>query len=97
MIPYKGVRCVIKNYLRFLQIRIGASVATLKRICVMLGISADQILFGNALTDHAAVLAEKCRPLSDVQYNLLLQIVERYVAAVQSKRGHTQESFLSDN
>lgn len=25
MIPYKGVRCVIKNYLRFLQIRIAYS------------------------------------------------------------------------
>ena len=65
---------------------VGASISTLKRICVMLGISADQILFGNALTDHAAVLAEKCRPLSDVQYDLLLQIVERYVAAIHAER-----------
>ena len=65
---------------------VGASVSTLKRICVMLGISADQILFGNAPTDKAVVLAEKCRPLSDVQYDLLLQIVERYVAAIHAER-----------
>ena len=52
----------------------------------MLGISADQILFGNPSTDHAVVLAEKCRPLSDVQYDLLLQIVERYVAAIHAER-----------
>ena len=65
---------------------VGASVSTLKRICVMLGISADQILFGNAPTDNAVVLAEKCRPLSDVQYDLLLQIIERYVAAIHAER-----------
>ena len=65
---------------------VGASVSTLKRICVMLGISADQILFGNASTDNAAILAEKCRPLSDVQYDLLLQIIERYVAAILAER-----------
>lgn len=65
---------------------VGASVATLKRICLMLGISADQILFGNPSTDHAVVLAEKCRPLSDVQYDLLLQIIERYVAAIHAER-----------
>ena len=65
---------------------VGASVSTLKRICVMLGISADQILFGNASTDNAAILAEKCRPLSDVQYDLLLQIIERYVAAIHAER-----------
>ena len=65
---------------------VGASVSTLKRICVMLGISADQILFGNAPTDNAVVLAEKCRPLSDVQYDLLLQIIERYVAAILAER-----------
>ena len=65
---------------------VGASVSTLKRICVMLGISADQILFGNAPTDNAVVLAAKCRPLSDVQYDLLLQIIERYVAAIHAER-----------
>ena len=65
---------------------VGASVSTLKRICVMLGISADQILFGNAPTDNAVVLAEKCRPLSDVQFDLLLQIIERFVAAIHAER-----------
>lgn len=65
---------------------VGASVSTLKRICVMLGISADQILFGNAPIDNAVILAEKCRSLSDVQYDLLLQIVERYVAAIHEER-----------
>lgn len=65
---------------------VGASVSTLKRICVMLGISADQILFGNAPIDNAVILAEKCRSLSDVQYDLLLQIVERYVAAIHAER-----------
>ena len=65
---------------------VGASVSTLKRICVMLGISADQILFGNAPTDKTVVLSEKCRPLSDVQYDLLLQMVERYVAAIHAER-----------
>ena len=65
---------------------VGASVSTLKRICLMLGISADQILFANAPTDNAVVLAEKCRPLSDVQFDLLLQIIERFVAAIHEER-----------
>lgn len=65
---------------------VGASVSTLKRICVMLDISAGQILFGNAPIDNAVILAEKYRSLSDVQYDLLLQIVERYVAAIHEER-----------
>ena len=39
-----------------------------------------------AAQDKAVVLAEKCRPLSDVQYDLLLQIIERYVAAIHAER-----------
>ena len=39
-----------------------------------------------AAQDNAVVLAAKCRPLSDVQYDLLLQIIERYVAAIHAER-----------
>lgn len=65
---------------------VGISVATLKRVCTALGISSDEILFGSAPTDHAVALAEKCKTLTDAQYGLLLEIVDRYVAAIQSER-----------
>lgn len=65
---------------------VGLSVATLKRACIALGISADQILFGNAHMDYAAAFSEKCKSLTGMQYGLLLEIVERFVAAIQSER-----------
>lgn len=63
---------------------VGVSISTLKRICIVLGVSSDQILFGSETKNRAAAIAEKCRPLSENQYILLSDIVDRFVEAVES-------------
>ncbi len=65
---------------------VGVSIGTLKRICTVLGVSSDQILFGKDSFDRAAALTDQCRSLSQEQYRLLSEIVERFVAAVDSKQ-----------
>lgn len=64
---------------------VGVSLTTLKRLCVSLGVSSDRILFGQDGEGHA-VIAEKCRALTKEQFLLLLEIVDRYVQAVESER-----------
>lgn len=65
---------------------VGVSVSTLKQICITLGVSADQILFGTYVENRAASLAEKCNTLTDVQYRILSEIVEKYVEAIHTER-----------
>ena len=61
---------------------VGVSIATLKRICIVLGVSSDQILFGSITEDRAAAIAKKCKTLSDQQYRILLDIISKYVEAL---------------
>ena len=63
---------------------VGVSIATLKRLCVVLGVSSDQILFGRETGNCAAAIAEKCKALSATQYMLLYDIVSKYVEAIES-------------
>lgn len=64
---------------------VGVSLATLKRLCVVLNVSSDRILFGQETQGHAALM-EKCRGLSQEQFSLLLEIVDRYTRAVELER-----------
>ena len=63
---------------------VGVSISTLKRICIVLGVSSDQILFGSETKNRAAAIADKCKSLSENQYMLLSDIVDRFVEAVES-------------
>lgn len=66
---------------------VGISLATLRRLCVTLGISADQILFGKTrLEGDFSALERKCHGLSKEQYTLLLNMVDQFVAAVELER-----------
>lgn len=62
----------------------GASIATLKSICTVLGVSSDQILFGSETENRAAAIAEKCKSLSEKQYMILSEIISKYVEAIES-------------
>lgn len=64
---------------------VGVSIATLKRICTVLGISSDQILFGKQTENLAGAIAEKCKSLSAEQFLILGEIIEKYVQAVNMK------------
>ncbi len=65
---------------------VGISVATLKRLCAVLCVSSDQILFGKKSGEPFVTMSEKCRVLSKEQQLLLMDIVERYVEAILTER-----------
>lgn len=64
---------------------VGVSLSTLKRICVVLGVSSDRILFGIEVNNCGALFAEKCKSLSSEQYKLPAEIIDKYIQAVRIK------------
>ena len=62
---------------------VGISLPTLKRACIVLGVSSDQILFGVQSENRTAAIVEKCKTLSDQQLLLLSDIVSKYVEAIE--------------
>lgn len=63
---------------------VGVSIATLKRVCTVLSVSSDQILFSLETENRAVAIAKKCESLSENQYMLLSDIVSKFVEAVES-------------
>ena len=64
---------------------VGISVALLKRLCVVLGVSSDDILFAEESKNTLENIEEKGRVLSDRQFQLLVEIVDRYIEAVSGQ------------
>ena len=63
---------------------VGISLTTLKRVCVVLGVSSDQILFGQPKENREIVMIEKCKGLSDHHYGLILEIIDKFLEAVNN-------------
>ena len=61
---------------------VGVSIATLKKICLALRVSSDQILFDAASNDILLPVVEKCRSLSQAHLEILCDIIEKYLTAV---------------
>lgn len=61
---------------------VGVSIATLKRLCTVLRVSSDQILFGTNVGHTELPLSEKCQCLSNEQLSILCEIIEKYITAV---------------
>ena len=61
---------------------VGISISTLKRVCVSLCVSSDEILFGEKDDARVAILSEKCRTLSDSHFRILTEIIEKYIEAL---------------
>ena len=61
---------------------VGISVSTLKRLCLTLGISSDQILLGKHPNNDIDAIAEKCKRLSEKQFSILSDIIDKYIEAV---------------
>lgn len=64
---------------------VGISVALLKRLCVVLEVSSDDILFAEESKNTLETIEEKGRVLSDRQFQLLVEIVDRYIEAVSGQ------------
>jgi len=65
---------------------VGISLSTLKRLCISLGVSSDQILFGSKDCCREKLLSEQCRGLTQEQFLLLSEIVAKFVAALETTR-----------
>lgn len=61
---------------------VGISIATLKRICIVLHVSSDQLLFGIASQNRESILCEKCVGLSENHFQILMDIVSKFVEAI---------------
>lgn len=63
---------------------VGISIPTLKRACVALGVSSDQILFGAVSGNRNAAIEKRCGNLSDKDFAALLDIVDVFSAAIEN-------------
>ena len=61
---------------------VGVSLITLKKLCNVLTVSSDQLLFGTVTRDRIQLLANACITLNDEQFTLLLDIINKYIKAV---------------
>ena len=61
---------------------VGISLATLKRLCVTVGVSSDRILFGLQKRDRGTQLANMCNDLTEEQFSILVEIIGKYIEAI---------------
>lgn len=69
---------------------VGISIPTLKRLCAHLCVSSDRILFDRQTETYAAAIGEKCRGLSDSQFRMAMDILDRFLAAVEEERNRPE-------
>ena len=65
---------------------VGISIPTLKRLCTHLAVSSDRILFDRQTEACATAIGEKCRGLSDSQFHMVMDIIDRFLSAVEEER-----------
>ena len=58
---------------------VGIALPTLKNLCSALGVSSDQILFGEQARDRGIILANICNSLTEEQFSILVELVNCYV------------------
>lgn len=63
---------------------VGISISTLKRACIVLGTTSDQILFGAVSENRNAAIEKRCSNLSDKAFAALLDIVDTFSAAIEN-------------
>ena len=62
--------------------RYSISIKMLRKLCTTLNISSDSILFPGKRKNSLDMLSYKCGSLSDEQFRLLIEIINRYIEAV---------------
>lgn len=63
---------------------VGISIQTLKKVCTVLLVSSDELLFGAGTANRAALIQERCQDLTEEQYLHLMTIITAYTAALRS-------------
>lgn len=65
---------------------VGISIPTLKKLCLVLCVSSDRILFGNEENDRTRAVTEKFNFLSENQILILSEIINKYIEAITIER-----------
>jgi transcriptional regulator with XRE-family HTH domain len=65
---------------------VGISIPTLKRACITLGVTSDQLLFGVFSTDRYVAITKRCAGLTDEDFFALMNIVDTYSLAIKNAR-----------
>ena len=65
---------------------VGISIPTLKRACIALGVSSDQLLFGTVSTERNDAIVKRCDNLTDEDFAALIDIVDAYSLAIKNAR-----------
>lgn len=74
---------VSPQYISYLERGVvGIFVEKLKNLCVVLGVSSDEILFANIQAKSSAAFFEKISILSEIQVLILSDIINKYIEAV---------------
>lgn len=76
---------------------VGISTSTLKRICTSLGVSSDQILFGQQTEDKVAIFAERCKHLTKEQSIILGEVIDKFIEAIEVERKKQCDESVSMN
>ncbi|MBQ9762265.1 MAG: helix-turn-helix transcriptional regulator [Oscillospiraceae bacterium] len=61
---------------------VGGSIPTIKRICMVLGITADYVLFGAKETKSLSLIEDKIQKLTQLQTRCLINMIDQFIAAV---------------
>lgn len=61
---------------------VGVSLTTLRKLCRILNVSSDQLLFGTETTDRGTILANACSELTEEQFVILTDVVRSFVRVV---------------
>ena len=64
---------------------VGISVTLLKKLCIVLDVSSDSILFATTAKNTLEAIEDTGAVLSDRQFQLLVEIVDRYIEAVSGQ------------
>lgn len=63
---------------------VGVSITTFKKLCQILGVTSDQLLFGTSAKDRGTILANACSSLTDEQFAILTDVVDCFIKAVNT-------------
>lgn len=61
---------------------VGISIPTLKKLCSVLYVTSDQILFADRPENDVTAIANKCRMLPEEQFSILSDIINKFIEAI---------------
>lgn len=63
--------------------KVGISLPNFINFCTVLGVSADYLIWGERKENNIEILMERLRRIPERQYDLLEQIINKYLEAIQ--------------